>query len=469
MDFGKLKDIAMEATKVATNAMKEAATTAVNTIAETAGEAMKNITESAEEWNSERIRKNEAEKAEKAASEKREAEIASGCYMDNGKLVVSSTEGMQTWLQGLGKDTTPALMQTLQTQLQVLQTVQSASMTGMAMDNMILCLDKAIKMSSDETEKANIREAFASMLQNYYFFQEANVRCAAIKNQEESAELLKQAGSMLSKAVTKTAVAITQGNLDLNSIDIRNIFDSEEIRKGYINKLFSWFADKKMIKEKENEFYKTVENLFDTYDQYAELLGPSILSKGMLSRYRKDLVERRKEQTTEKYIQRNSKLDIKNLTNLSEGLVGIINGIAGPNKFNIASGATQSLAALAGLATDIINNQKKGLDIDSFCLLIDSLSREIEQLKTQLVVLEQDRETLTGKLAEAGMLQFALKKEIQSQIDEKKSEITAIRSALQPMQDKLSKMNTAFPDAKAIRDELVAYDARLQAIEEKFA
>lgn len=180
-------------------------------------------------------------------------------------------------------------------------------------------------------------------------------------------------------------------------------------------------------------------------------------------------VKKRKEQTTEQYIQRNSKLDIKNLTNLSEGLVGIINGIAGPNKFNIASGATQSLAALAGLATDIINNQKRGLDIDSFCLLIDSLSREIEQLKTQLVVLEQDRETLTGKLAEAGMLQFALKKEIQSQIDEKKSEITAIRSALQPMQDKLSEMNTAFPDAKAIRDELVAYDARLQAIEEKFA
>lgn len=468
MAFEKLKDIAMVATKVATNAMKEAATTAVNTVAETAGEAMKNITESAEEWNSERIRKNEAEKAEKAASEKREAEIASGYYMDNGKLVVSSTEGMQTWLQGLGKDTTPALMQTLQTQLQVLQTVQSASMTGMAMDNMILCLDKAIKMSSDETEKANIREAFASMFQNYYFFQEANVRCAAIKNQKESAELLKQAGSMLSKAVIKTAVTVALGNLDMKNIDVRNIFDSEEFLEGYIKKLFSWFADKKLIKEKEDEFYKTVENLFDTYDQYAELLGPSILSKGMLSRYRKELVERHKVQITEQYIPRNSKLSTKNITNLSEGLVGIINGLVGHKKLSIASGATKSLTALAGLATDIINNQK-GLDIDSFCLLIDSLSREIEQLKTQLVVLEQDRETLTGKLAEAGMLQFALKKEIQSQIDEKKAEIAAIKSAIQPMQDKLSELNTAFPDAKAIRDELVAYDARLQAIEEKFA
>lgn len=465
MDFGKLKDLAAGATKAASNAVA----TAANAMAESTGKAAKNITESAKEWNDERIRKNEAEKAEKAVAEKRDAEIASGYYMDNGKLVVSSTEGMQIWLQGLGKDTTPALMQTLQTQLQVLQTVQSATMTGMAMDNMILCLDKAVKMSSNETEKNNIREAFASMFQNYYFFQEANVRCAAIKNQEESAELLKQAGSMLSKAVTKTAVTVAQGNLDMNSIDVRNIFDSEEIRKGYIKKLFSWFADKKIIKEKEDEFYKTVENLFETYDQHAELLGPSILSKGMLSRYRKDLVERRKEQITEQYIQRNSKLDTKNITNLSDGLGGIINGLVSHKKLKIASNVTKSLSALSGLATDIINNQKKGLDIDSFCLLIDSLGMEIEQLKSQLVVLEQERETLTTKLAEAGTLQFALKKEIQSQIDEKKAEIAAIKSAIQPMQDKLSEMNTAFPDAKSIRDEVIAYDARLQAIEEKFA
>lgn len=465
MDFGKLKDLAAGATKAASNAVA----TAANAMAESTGKAAKNITESAKEWNDERIRKNEAEKAEKAVAEKRDAEIASGYYMDNGKLVVSSTEGMQIWLQGLGKDTTPALMQTLQTQLQVLQTVQSATMTGMAMDNMILCLDKAVKMSSNETEKNNIREAFASMFQNYYFFQEANVRCAAIKNQEESAELLKQAGSMLSKAVTKTAVTVAQGNLDMNSIDVRNIFDSEEIRKGYIKKLFSWFADKKIIKEKEDEFYKTVENLFETYDQHAELLGPSFLSKGMLSRYRKDLVERRKEQITEQYIQRNSKLDTKNITNLSDGLGGIINGLVSHKKLKIASNVTKSLSALSGLATDIINNQKKGLDIDSFCLLIDSLGMEIEQLKSQLVVLEQERETLTTKLAEAGTLQFALKKEIQSQIDEKKAEIAAIKSAIQPMQDKLSEMNTAFPDAKAIRDEVIAYDARLQAIEENFA
>lgn len=82
-----------------------------------------------------------AEKAAKLAAEEqkrlKEAED-SGYYIRDGKMVIGTMDGMKTYLKELGKDTTPAIMQTLQTQLQILNYVQSPSLTGMA-SNCVFC------------------------------------------------------------------------------------------------------------------------------------------------------------------------------------------------------------------------------------------------------------------------------------------------------------------------------------------
>ena len=193
----------------------------------------KNIAEITEQKASEIKEQREQKQAEKEELLRLEAEEATGYYMRDGKLIISSIDGMKTWLSNLGQDTTPALMQTLQMQLQVLKQVQSPSMTGMALDNMILCLSKAVNTAQNDTELVNIREAFASMIQNYFFMQEANLRCAQLKSKKEGAKLLTQAGELLSDAVTKTASALTGGTLDMATTVVRNIFESEEIQKGY--------------------------------------------------------------------------------------------------------------------------------------------------------------------------------------------------------------------------------------------
>lgn len=428
----------------------------------------KNIAEITEQKASEIKEQLEHKQAEKEELLRLEAEEATGYYMRDGKLIISSIDGMKTWLSNLGQDTTPALMQTLQMQLQVLKQVQSPSMTGMALDNMILCLSKAVNTAQNDTELANIREAFASMIQNYFFMQEANLRCAQLKSKEEGAKLLTQAGELLSDAVTKTASALTGGTFDMATTVVRNIFESEEIQKGYIKNLFAWIGDKKQLKAKEKEFNDTLEMLFDTLDLHAALLGPSILIKGMLSRYRKSIIEYRQNEKLQMYIERGHKIDAQKLAELSSGIASTTLGLVGPNKLGAVSGVLKSLNSIAGLVADKINSNKTGLDIQAYCTLQDALEVECNKLQGEVTKMEEEITSLKHQHKELGMLQFTEKKELQQKIDLKIEEKDVVYNALKTTREKLAEMKQLFPDAYAVNAELDQLEKKLMGVENKF-
>ena len=428
----------------------------------------KNIAEITEQKASEIKEQREQKQAEKEELLRLEAEEATGYYMRDGKLIISSIDGMKTWLSNLGQDTTPALMQTLQMQLQVLKQVQSPSMTGMALDNMILCLSKAVNTAQNDTELVNIREAFASMIQNYFFMQEANLRCAQLKSKKEGAKLLTQAGELLSDAVTKTASALTGGTLDMATTVVRNIFESEEIQKGYIKNLFAWIGDKKQLKAKEKEFNDTLEMLFDTLDLHAALLGPSILIKGMLSRYRKSIIEYRQNEKLQMYIERGHKIDAQKLAELSSGIASTTLGLVGPNKLGAVSGVLKSLNSIAGLVADKINSNKTGLDIQAYCTLQDALEVECNKLQGEVTKMEEEITSLKHQHKELGMLQFTEKKELQQKIDLKIEEKDVVYNALKTTREKLADMKQLFPDAYAVNAELDQLEKKLMGVENKF-
>ena len=428
----------------------------------------KNIAEITEQKASEIKEQREHKQAEKEELLRLEAEEATGYYMRDGKLIISSIDGMKTWLSNLGQDTTPALMQTLQMQLQVLKQVQSPSMTGMALDNMILCLSKAVNTAQNDTELANIREAFASMIQNYFFMQEANLRCAQLKSKEEGAKLLTQAGELLSDAVTKTASALTGGTFDMATTVVRNIFESEEIQRGYIKNLFAWIGDKKQLKAKEKEFNDTLEMLFDTLDLHAALLGPSILIKGMLSRYRKSIIEYRQNEKLQMYIERGHKIDAQKLAELSSGIASTTLGLVGPNKLGAVSGVLKSLNSIAGLVADKINSNKTGLDIQAYCTLQDALEVECNKLQGEVTKMEEEITSLKHQHKELGMLQFTEKKELQQKIDLKIEEKDVVYNALKTTREKLAEMKQLFPDAYAVNAELDQLEKKLMGVENKF-
>lgn len=429
----------------------------------------KNIAEITEQKASEIKEQREYKQAEKEELLRLEAEEATGYYMRDGKLIISTIDGMKTWLTNLGQDTTPALMQTLQMQLQVLKHVQSPSMTGMALDNMMLCMSKAVNTATNDSELANIREAVASMIQNYFFMQEANLKCAQLKNKKEGYKLLTQSGEMLSNAVIKTASALTGGTIDMATTVVRNIFEAEAVQQGYIKNLIAWIGDKKQLKEKEKEFNQTLEMLFDTFDLHATLIGPSILIKGMLSRYRKTILEYRENEKLQMYIDRGYKIDVTKLSKITSDLQSTATAIVRKNPINALSGITMVLGGVAGLVVDKINsNNKTELDIKAYCTLQDALEVECNKLQEELSKMEGEITSLKQQHKELGMLQFAEKKELQQKIDLKVEEKDAVYNALKTTKEKLAEMKQLFPDAYAIKAELDQLEEKLMAVENKF-
>lgn len=431
-------------------------------------EVTQELSEKAELRAAERKEQKEKENAIREEVLRLEAEEVSGYYMRDGKLIISTIDGMKTWLTNLGQDTTPALMQTLQMQLQVLKQVQSPSMTGMALDNMILCLSKAIKTANNDEELSNIRESFASMIQSYFFMQEANLRCTQLKNKEEGNLLLVQAGEMLSEAVIKTAQALTMNRLNMAQTIVRNIFETTEKRQGYLKQLFAWIGDKQQLKVKEKEFIQTLEILFDTLELHASLLGSSILIKGMLSRYRKSILEYRQSEKLQIYIDRGFKIDTQKLADISSGLVSTTSAVVTKRPTKALSGLSIALGGITGLVADVINSKKLGLDIQAYCALQDALEVECEKLQTEVANIEDAIAALKQQHKELGMLQFAEKKEMQLKIDQKSEEKDAVYSALKNTQEKLNEMKQLFPDAYAVKAELDQLEEKLVSIENKF-
>jgi hypothetical protein len=432
-------------------------------------EVTQELSEKAEQRAAERKEQKEKENAIREEGLRLEAEEASGYYMRDGKLIISTIDGMKTWLTNLGQDTTPALMQTLQMQLQVLKQVQSPSMTGMALDNIMLCMSKAVNTATNDSELANIREAVASMIQNYFFMQEANLKCAQLKNKKEGYKLLTQSGEMLSNAVIKTASALTGGTIDMATTVVRNIFEAEAVQQGYIKNLIAWIGDKKQLKEKEKEFNQTLEMLFETFDLHATLIGPSILIKGMLSRYRKTILEHRENEKLQMYIDRGYKIDVTKLSKITSDLQSTATAIVRKNPINALSGITTVLGGVAGLVVDKINsNNKTELDIKAYCTLQDALEVECNKLQEELSKMEGEITSLKQQHKELGMLQFAEKKELQQKIDLKVEEKDAVYNALKTTKEKLAEMKQLFPDAYAIKAELDQLEEKLMAVENKF-
>lgn len=412
------------------------------------------------------------EEAEKAAKQ-REAEIASGYYMENGQMVVSNLNGMKTWLQEIGKDSTPALLQVLQSQMQVLQYVESPSLTGMTINGIIHCMDKALRLTDDDLQRNNIREAFCAMLQNFVFMTETNLRCAEKEHSDEAARLLVQAGDMLSDSVQQVAtLLVPAGKVSkITKAAVLNVFASSEVQHSYIKNVFSWLANKKLLKEKQDNFYQTLETLFETFDTHAERLGTSVLIHGMLRRYRHMLVERFRQTKIQLYIDRGYKIDDTKLKHLSEGLSMATWQWSNPseNKASAAKGAVTEMTAIGGLIVDLVNRSKKGLDIEVYCELQDALERECDRLKAEQQQAEQELEELKEQQKAVGLFKRSEKQAWQEKIDRKKQEEENLYAQLQALRTQRTNMQQLFPDSFSFRNALKAYEQDLLRIEQKFA
>ena len=188
--------------------------------------------------------------------------------------VIDNVDSLSDYLQKLEPEASPSVMMALQSQMQVLKVVQSPTMTLMALDNILVCLYKALKNAESEEERASLREVFTSLLQSFIFVSEARLKYEIESNREESVRLLADAGDMLMSTVEATAMMVTmpavkgaqmvaKGATMATSAKkalpvMANVLASSSVQKSFLGRLVMAKGKKAIIEEKKQEFDKTL-------------------------------------------------------------------------------------------------------------------------------------------------------------------------------------------------------------------
>lgn len=210
---------------------------------------------------------------------------------------IDTMAAMKGLLGQLAPATTPAMNVLLQNQLQVLDSVQNASMTLMAIDTMVFSLSKALQKTNNEDEKTTLRDNFSMLIQSFLFFTEAKLMYAIDTNKQEALNLLSEAGDMLSQCMSEAAFAAVGASQaagkkivdKVSTIAVKNVFATKADGTTFLGKFMQLLGNKKIVEDKKLEFEKMVRDMFITFDNCADIIGPSILINNLLLRYANDL------------------------------------------------------------------------------------------------------------------------------------------------------------------------------------
>lgn len=248
----------------------------------------------------------------------------------NNYYEISSLSEMSSYLEKLQRESSGAVAEAVNAQLAVVRFVQSPTLNDTLLDTLLMGLETAISYSQTEEDKAIYRRHFALMIQNYVFFLDAKIQYEVEQHQEEAYRLLDHAGEMLSKSVVKLAeLYATKGTSALKvgmaNLVVKNVFaqENEKEKKSFFKKFFDWYNKKVRISKKKDVFYDTLERIYFKFDEYSELIGPSILIKGLLERYIVEMANKKYDSEIFSYYYFSAKKYVDNAKNVFWRLVAL--------------------------------------------------------------------------------------------------------------------------------------------------
>lgn len=368
---------------------------------------------------------------------------------------IDSVDSLSCYLQSLQSDASPAVMMALQSQLSVLKYVQSPTMMLMAVDNIMLCLHKALKSAEDETTKENLKETFTSLLQSFIFAMEAKLRYEVDNAREESVQLLAEAGDLLMSSVASTAMMVVPmaagqkvGHVLPKMV---NVFAQNTEQKSFIGRLIMVKGKKAMMEEKKAEFDKTLNYIFEELDNYSVLVGPSIQLHGMLKRYADGLIERYAITQYE---------SVKNQINDKESvrLDSFVDTMLGQND------TTVKIKTLFKTVSQVAKSQTLH-DYESIRNIKRSLQSELKNYDNQMEKLDVEIAGLEAELNKTSLLQISRKGELQRAISAHKAERARIDQAAMEYRNKLTVVSDI---VDPINEKIENYTNNLYRIVEKY-
>ena len=374
---------------------------------------------------------------------------------EEGEHTIDSVDSLNCYLQSLQADASPAVMMALQSQLQVLKYVQSPSMMLMAVDNIMLCLHKALKSAEDETTKENLKETFTTLIQSFIFAIEAKLRYEIDSAREESIQLLAEAGDLLMSSVTSTAmmvVPVAAGQKVGNALPkMVNVFAQNAEQKSFLGRLIMVKGKKALIEEKKAEFDKTLNYIFEELDNYSALVGPSIQLYGMLKRYADGLVERYAMTQYE---------SVKNQINDKESvkLDAFVDTMLNQNDTVV------KVKTLFKTVSQVTKSQTLH-DYESIRNIKRSLQSELKNYDSQIEKIDVEIAGLEAELSKTSLLQISRKGELQKAIAAHKAERARIDQAAMEYRNKLTVVSDIIDP---INEKIENYTNNLYRIVEKY-
>lgn len=358
---------------------------------------------------------------------------------------IETKEEMERWLHQLAPSASQAISIALDNQMQVLNNVFSASLAGMAIDNMLFGLQKALNCAQSEAEAENLRDNFCMMIQNFVFINEAKLLYAREQNRVEAAQLLGQAGAKMMQCAVNIGMEVIknaqilniakEGKAAANTVAkkittsdippvVKNPFEGEQAEK-MLGDLAGSFAKKKILEEKQAEFKKMMEELFPLFDRYYDIIGPSVLVCGLLERYTNRLVE---------------EFEIKHYT----GILSRIKSFSPPKKFLVKTPPTDY-------------EYVRSLEIE--------LSADVAAAKKAINLNREELEEYESELKSLGLFKASRRNELTELIAKQKKEIKQQRDKAEIVEADLHRLQQILAP---IKQDVEQYRQKLMTVVNKY-
>lgn len=378
--------------------------------------------------------------------------------------IIDTIDKLEEWIAVTQTEASKPAALVLQQQLQVLNYVQSPAMSGMVIDNIIVCLYKSLELAETDADKEAIRGSVASLLQSVLFMAEARLQYDVKKNKEEAVEMISSAGNLISDSVAAVASMLTPvlgAKTRVMVPVVKNILSSQAIQGGFFAHLLSAKKKQEIIDEKIKEHNTMLENLFATFDRYYDLIGPSIQIHGVLSRYIKQLTEQFRE-TQYKEIESYTTQFTRQINSMMDEVSTSVKASLGNSMYErVAKGVIGAVAAIANA-----NKKPETLDFNEIKHLSSTLHSRYDALEDKLNLAQKEIEAKEQGLKDAGIFQRSLKSDLAKKIDQLKKEVSKIEKELIDLKEKRQIVDNII---EPVSHKIEEYSANLSRIAERYA
>lgn len=378
--------------------------------------------------------------------------------------IIDTIDKLEEWIAVTQTEAAKPAALVLQQQLQVLKYVQSPAMSGMVIDNIIVCLYKSLELAETDADKEAIRGSVASLLQSVLFMAEARLQYDVKKNKEEAVEMISSAGNLISDSVAAVASMLTPvpgAKTRVMVPVVKNILSSQAIQGGFFAHLLSAKKKQEIIDEKIKEHNTMLENLFATFDRYYDLIGPSIQIHGVLSRYIKQLTEQFRE-TQYKEIESYTTQFTRQVNSMMDEVCTSVKASLGNSMYErVAKGVIGAVAAIANA-----NKKPETLDFNEIKHLSSTLHSRYDALEDKLNLAQKEIEAKEQGLKDAGIFQRSLKSDLAKKIEQLKKEVNKIEKELINLKEKRQIVDNII---EPVSHKIEEYSANLSRIAERYA